>query len=329
MVIFGIAKSSLILALICCGVWLLYSRNNFLLVDHPRSTFGYVGSNTTNLLGCFDTSVTSEVHIEEAAEQHSIANFDAKLFKVDKSDLKTKKISLISHFHSFDEMYTGQNVAANYLYGDTPVFVASQGNLTFHVTLENRISPSDCSLQFYLFKKSGDYQQFLGSNDASPAQHFPTSGCFPAGKNKSKIISFAFPLPSSGFYFIAAHIKEHVEVNVTIGGFLTSYDTSSIPHEDCSLDSDNHRCTMRISSAHVPSSLNHHACILSMSSVVENSRVRITVKNVDWNVWSVLSLTLAVLLVLIWLTCFVFSAVFCCIRVRVRIRNGYQEIRNV
>ena len=247
------------------------------------------------------------------------ANYDAKLYKVTLSSLTLKTISLDAHRRPFEEIYDDQNVPVNYWYGDAPLYVASHGKLALQMVAVNHGSSSPCSFQFYLFKTPENYHQFLDSGDTTPAHYFQTSGCFPIGGSMIEVpLSFNFTLPSRGFYYIAARIEEHVEVNVTIGGTVTSYDVSNILHEDCSLNYNDRQCTIEINPSKIPTIhvSERHLCILAKSTIEDNKKVNITVVTVHWNGTSIMVLALALVCMVSGSIFLIASFVHCCIKVR-------------
>ena len=255
-----------------------------------------IGGNATSLLGCYDPSVTRRVSVAYTSS-NSAQISNVELYKMKKSDLRIKSISLNARYYGFQGYGIDSNIPVNYWKGNNPVYVASQGTLLYQIIAVDQL-PS-CFLEFYLFKESKDYLDFLNSNDSNPANFLKKSGCLPDNQS----ISFNFTLPTQGFYFVALHIKEQVHrvVIVKIEGSFTSYNILDMLQPECSLTILYNNCTIDINEKILESS-RKQVCILAKSLMEETAMVSITQENADWNVLS----TVATMILLT--ACFIFGS---------------------
>ena len=305
----------LIVGLVFFSLWCHYNATNHLIFSKsPPTDRRLVGSNTTNLLHCYDPALVKAVDVTVS----SLSNYHTNIYVMSHSELSSsvERTYLKEDTRSFVRSpVDNPNYPINYYYGDIPVYVATHGNLTYTMTATGSDSDSLCGIRLYLFQEKENYEEFRDSTDTSSPAHFEQrSECFPT-QNDTATYDFNFLVTDGDrFYYVAAFIDVNVQVDITMGGYLTAYNVTGRMKE-CSLDSDNQKCSeISISGTKaVPTLSQDQVCILSSTDETENRMANVTVTHVIVN-----SLSLAY--TVLWPVCIFVSGgiavtlliVYCC-----------------
>lgn len=266
------------LLLIACLIifltlWLTYTYDTL----STLTTVDHVGFNSTSLMDCFDVSITQSIYIE--AEFGKDLEYDSHIFIMNKTNLTIVSLDLDSRSRVLKQTDSNINFPINYHYDNNPVYVASTGYLTYHVTITGDTSTS-CACEFFSFQSETSYNQFKESNDRhSPIRgsYTESSQCFPHTSSTSTYVSFNFTFTVTGSYYVAAFVAKDTTLIVTIEGTVTSYSIPFSLHEQCWLTSDTRHCTIEMSRVY-----GQNVCVLSQSNSESSNPVNITVKMVEW-----------------------------------------------
>uniref|UniRef100_A0A1X7UHZ6 Uncharacterized protein n=1 Tax=Amphimedon queenslandica TaxID=400682 RepID=A0A1X7UHZ6_AMPQE len=256
-----ICKLLVITALVICISAVSGGMTYYYIGPSPGDTSVTLAENATVNIGCFDL-----LHIGYFAIS-AIAQTSFKFVAVPSSSVVAKKITF--PVVSNKRAGTGYYIPLNYYHiaFDYPLYSAGSGTLSYHINFINfDCQESDTSSYFhsYLYNSHDLYDEVL--KNLGPARGFIDKFAF-CPNSTNKVFNFTFPLPTVGFYYVAAYMPYNMNIDARISAEVPTYNITYLEGlstlQSCLLDDG--KCLLQVghNSVHTHS---ENICILASSS---------------------------------------------------------------
>ena len=319
---------ALVLVLVLCTGGISGGLTYYFIGPNPGDTSVTLAQNATVKIGCFNLFHIGHFLIS------AVAQTAFKFFAVPSSSLVAEKISLPAV--SYKRAGTGYYISLNYYHNGlyTPLYSAGPGTLSYHINFKNfDCQESDISSYFhsYLFDSFDLYHEVLKKLESASGFINKFAFC-PNSTNKD--FNFTFPLPSDGFYYVAAFMPSNMNIDARISAEVPIYNITYLEGlgtlvQTCLLDDG--KCLLQVGHHPVHAHSESLICILASSSsdfYGEAINGTISPQRYIFNAGSVSAFIIGsfvVMLIIIVCPCILCKITKFCASRR-RSRDGYQSV---
>ena len=205
------------------------------------TAISYIGSKAPVLIDnpCHLKSLT-------VGKGDSIGNYSAKVYFVTDESVNyvTRPLSVRVR-NSVPPLSSG--IEFNYYTNDVPVYTASEGVLTYNLTVKTigedtsgTTLVNGCPLKLHLFNDVANYTQFRNRGYFLPL--YSTNCLSVSSRSQTHIINLH--LPSRGFYFVGLETESSLVMKTGISGNITDFTLSPPYIEKCLIDNNHDSCTL-------------------------------------------------------------------------------------
>ena len=241
--------------------------------------FLYAPPNTqvAALVDCFD-SKTSEISVS------TVSNNDFSLHKIQQDRLQVKPVQLQDKTitnNGFVTLYGHFSSSSNYYSGETPIYTAENGSITYEVQV--KATPDNaCPLKLFAFNRYLPYSDFVYNQPPfRNIDSYYNTSCLTGNQNHTVEIS----LKGNNYYFFGILYNE-TTIKITVSANTSQYSVDE-SDENCTTSANSNPCTF--SASNFNDALKVHLgkpCLVSQTSDVIHKNITLAMKSQVGGVYS-------------------------------------------